>query len=175
MTIRRALTWGLLMTALAAPVHAEMLEFPSPDGMKSWPKLPAVFGWHQDQQASFQNTANALIADGDVYPDGNAVILAKGLPRAGKSLAQVMDADSAAASDSGHAEKPDAITDKDGVSFILVAFTPAKSGKWEANAYAEEGRYYLVFTLSAKSKAEYDKAFPAFSEMVKNYAAMIPW
>ena len=33
----------------AGPVHAEMLQFATPDGVKSWPKLPDIPDWHQDQ------------------------------------------------------------------------------------------------------------------------------
>lgn len=166
---------AVLCLALAAPVHAEMLEFPSPDGMKSWPKIATIRGWHQDPQASFANTANAIVADDDVYPDGNAIILARGFPRAGKSLAQMIEADKAAKSDGANAAKLPDLVDKDQVAFTVMAYTPAKDGKFEAVAYREEGPVYLAFTLSAKNKAEYDKAWPFFVQTVENYAAMIPW
>ena len=158
-----------------SPLRAEMLEFPSADGMKSWPKLPAVSDWHQDQAASFQNTANVLIPDGDVYPGAEAVILAKGVARGGGTLTRLIDNDRAAASDGTHLEKLADIADKDARPFTVYAYSPAKSGKWEAVAYGEEGRYFLVFTLSAQSQASYDKAFPVFAQMIGSYAEMIPW
>jgi hypothetical protein len=166
---------AILALALAAPVQAEMLEFPSPDGMKSWPKIATIRGWHQDPQASFANTANAIVADDDVYPDGNAIILARGFPRAGKSLVQMIEADKAAKSDGTNAAKLPDLVDKDQVAFTVMAYTPAKDGKFEAVAYREEGPVYLAFTLSAKNKAEYDKAWPFFVQTVESYAAMIPW
>ncbi len=175
MVLRSALVVAFI-AVLAGSARAEMLEFPAGDGTKVWPKLPAVAEWHQDQAASFQNTANALIPDGVTFDAADAVILARGLPRTGKSLAEVMDADHAAnATDDAHAKKLPDIADKDVRPFMVAAFSPAKSGKWEADAYAEEGRYFLVFTLSAKSQAAYDKAFPIFSGLIQNYAEMIPW
>jgi hypothetical protein len=173
--IRHAFALGLVAAAVAMSAQAEMLEFPSPDGMKSWPKIATIRGWHQDPQASFANTANAIVSDEDVYPDGNAIILARGFPRAGKSLAQMIEDDKAQKADGANVAKLPDILDKDQVAFTIMAYTPAKSGKYEAVAYAEEGRYFLAFTLSAKNKAEYDKAWPFFVQTVENYAAMIPW
>jgi len=173
--IRHAFALGLVAAAVAVSAQAEMLEFPSPDGMKSWPKIATVRGWHQDPQASFANTANAIVADGDVYPDGNAVILARGFPRAGKSLAQLIEADKAQKSDGANYQKLPDVLDRDQVPFQVQTFTPAKSGKWEAVGYAEEGGTYLVFTLSARSKEEYEKAMPFFEQTLSSYAAMIPW
>ena len=175
MVLRGALVTAFL-ALMAGAVRAEMLEFPAGDVTKVWPKLPAVAEWHQDQAASFQNTANALIPDGVTFDSADAVILARGLPRAGRSLAQVMADDKTGnATDDAHTRKLADIADKDVRPFQVIAFAPGKSGKWEADAYAEEGRYYLVFTLSAKSQAAYDKAFPVFSGLLQNYAEMIPW
>jgi hypothetical protein len=166
---------ALVFVFAAGKARAEMLEFPGPDGMKAWPKLPSVEGWHQDQAASFANTANALIPDGVSFDGADATILARGLPRSGNSLSQVMESDRAAASDGSHAARLADIADKDGRPFIVNAYKPARSGKWKADAYAAEGRYLLVFTLSARSQDAYDKAFPVFSQMLQNYAEMIPW
>jgi hypothetical protein len=172
----RAVRLAFIFSALSIlPAHAEMLEFAAPDGMKAWPKLPAVAGWHQDQAASFQFAANALIPDGVTFADADATILARGIVRGGKSLSQLMVADSTADPDGVQAEKAIQIADKDGHPFTIIAFTPGKSGKWEARAYAEEGRYYLVFTLSARSKEAYDQVLPVFSQMLQSYAEMIPW
>jgi hypothetical protein len=176
MTSRLSAVLALAFALAAGSARAEMLEFPAPDGsVKAWPKLPAVEGWHQDQQASFVNTANALIPDGVTFDSADATILAKGLPRSGKSLGQVIEDDRAAASDGSHAVKLADIADKDGRPFIMHGYTPAKSGRWEVDAYAEEGHYLLVFTLSARSQADYDKAFPVFSQLLQDYAEMIPW
>jgi hypothetical protein len=171
----RAAIWALAFTALGvAHSQAEMLEFAAPDGTKAWPKLPAVSGWHQDGAASFQFSANALIPDGATFADADATILARGMARGGKSLSQLMD-EGRAGTDAGNVAKPMEIADKDTRPFTVVALAPAASGKWEANAYGEEGRYFLVFTLSARSRDAYDKAFPVFSQMIQSYAEMIPW
>ena len=42
-------------------------------------------------------------------------------------------------------------------------------------AYSEEGDTLLAFTLSAKSKAGYDTAFPIFTQLIRRYAREIPW
>ncbi|HEX3756128.1 MAG TPA: hypothetical protein VHV26_13735 [Rhizomicrobium sp.] len=156
-----------------SPAQAEMLQFESGNQTIAWPKLPAVADWHQDQAASLANTANVLIPDGVSFADADAVILAKGFPRAGKSIDQVMANDRGAADPAIHVAKLTDIADKDTRPFALLSFIGL--GAWQARAYAEEGNYFLVFTFRAKSKAAYDKRFPVFSQMIQDYAEMIPW
>ena len=53
----------------------------------------------------------------------------------------------------------------------LRAFTcfPKTQGSWERVTYAEEGDFFLIFTLSARSLQSYQAAGPAFELLVRRY------
>ena len=76
-----------------------MLQFARPDGTKSWPKLPDIADWHQDQELSMKLAANFLVPDGADPATAEVTIQARGYPRSGDtgSLSQLMDKDQAAA------------------------------------------------------------------------------
>ena len=159
-----------------APVRAEMLQFATPDGEKSWPKLETIADWHQDQEASLKQSANVIIPDG-VDPATAAIkIEARGLPRANNSLAQMLEADSTVEAGAIVQKQPD-LFDKDATPFQVYAFAPApgSNGSWRAVAYSEEGDVLLAFTLRARSKTTYDQGLPVFAETVHKYAREIPW
>ena len=165
-----------LLTIAAA--KAEMLQFSTPDGTKSWPKLPDIPDWHQDQELSMKLGANFLVPDGADPLAAPATIQARGYARGGgtASLSQLMDKDRAAAANHEIVKRPD-VYDRDSTPFSMVAFAPAggQAGNWKAMAYSEEGDYFLVFTLEAKSKAAYDKNLPVFTALIQKYAKDIPW
>jgi hypothetical protein len=179
---RALLAAGAFSCALFAlsPAHAEMLQFATADGVKSWPKLPDIPDWHQDQDSSLRQSANSLIPDGVDFATADTVIQARGFPRRGDmsvtSLSQLIDNDRAAAA-GADVKKLSDIADKDGTPFAVYAFAPAPGGAggWKAVAYSEEGDTLLAFTLSAKSKAGYDTVFPIFTQLIRRYAREIPW
>jgi len=178
---RQSLTSALLAACLVlAPglARAEMLQFAGPDGTKSWPKLPDIADWHQDQELSMKLAANFLVPDGADPATSDVTIQARGYPRSGDtaSLSQLMDKDQAAAPGAQITKRPD-VYDKDSTPFTLVTFAPAagQAGDWKAVAYSEEGEYLLAFTLIAHSKAAYDKNLPVFTGLVQKYAKDIPW
>src|ERR1700722_5531485 len=161
-----------------SPARAEMLQVAGPDGTKSWPKLPDIADWHQDQELSMKLAANFLVPDGADPATSDVTIQARGLLRSGDtaSLSQLMDKDQAAAPGAQITKRPD-IYDKDSTPFTLVTFAPAagQAGDWKVVAYSEEGEYLLAFTLVAHSKAAYDKNLPGFTGLVQKYAKDIPW
>jgi hypothetical protein len=178
---RQSLTSALLAACLVlAPglARAEMLQFAGPDGTKSWPKLPDIADWHQDQELSMKLAANFLVPDGADPATSEVTIQARGYPRSGDtaSLSQLMDKDQAAAASAQITKRPD-VYDKDSTPFTLVTFAPAAAGAgdWKAVAYSEEGEYLLAFTLVAHSKGAYDKNLPVFTGLVQKYAKDIPW
>ena len=178
---RQSLTAALLVAGLAlAPglARAEMLQFAGSDGTKSWPKLPDIADWHQDQELSMKLAANFLVPDGADPATSDVTIQARGFPRSGDtaSLSQLMDKDQAVAASAQITKRPD-LYDKDSTPFNLVTFAPAagQPGDWKAVAYSEEGEYLLAFTLNAKSKAAFDKNLPVFTALVQRYAKDIPW
>jgi hypothetical protein len=174
----------LLGTCLAgwigyAPAQAEMLQFAAADGTKSWPKLPDIPDWHQDQESSMKFDANFLVPDGADPATSEVTIQARGYSRSGdtSSLSQLMDKDRDAATQATAVTKGADVYDKDSTPFTMVAFAPAagQAGDWKAVAYSEEGDYLLAFTLDARSKAAYDKNLPVFTALIKKYAKDIPW
>jgi len=164
----------LIGTLLCGPAHAEMLQFATPDGMKSWPKLNDPPDWHQDQESSQRLNANFLIPDGVDPANAEVTIQARGFPRINNSLSNLLENDRSASPGAEVKKLPD-VADKDGVPFNLYAFTPPGSGSWKAVAYSEEGDTLLAFTLSARSKAAYDSNFPVFESVIQKYAKDIPW
>ncbi len=181
---RHTLATAVLGTCLAVlqgfpSARAEMLQFATPDGTKSWPKLPDIPDWHQDQESSMKLGANFLVPDGADPATSEVTIQAHGYPRSGDtaSLSQLMDKDRDAAPAATAVTKRPDVYDKDTTAFTMMAFAPAAGGTGDrkAVAYSEEGDYLLAFTLDARSKAAYDKNLPIFTALIRRYAKDIPW
>jgi hypothetical protein len=141
-----------------------------------WPKLPDVKGWHQDKDASYGYQVNALAPDGLSFRDAESVMYAKALykPRTPetKSLDMLIadDQKEFLASDPGIkiTETASLIT---GSHKKLRCFTffPSATGNWELVCYGEEGEFYLVFTLSSKSKIGFGKTLDTYKSLVSSY------
>jgi hypothetical protein len=162
-----------------SPACAEMLQFSGPDGTKSWPKLPDIPDWHQDQELSMKKNANFLVPDGADPATSDVTIQARGYPRSGdtSSLSQLIDKDQAGAPSGTQVQKGPNLYDKDSTAFTLMTYMPAQgqNGEWKAIAYSEEGDYLLAFMLEAHSKAGFDKNLPVFNGLIQRYAKDIPW
>ena len=172
-----ALAVVTLACALALPARAEMLDFATPQGTKSWPKLPTLTDWHQDEQVSLTKGVAFLVPDGADTPTAEATISAEGVSRqtGPTEISALVDRDKAASPGTAVSTLP-TVNDKDGVPFQLYAFAPAGgNGRWQVAAYSEEGEYLLAFRLNATSKAAQDKAMPVFTDMIRKYAKEIPW
>jgi hypothetical protein len=166
-----------LVGAMALPARAEMLDFATPQGTKSWPKLPTLTDWHQDEQVSLARGVNFLVPDGSDTPTAEVTISAEGVSRqtGPTEISALVERDKAASAGAAVSTLP-AVRDKDGVPFQLYAFAPAGgNGRWQVVAYSEEGDYLLAFRLNATSKAAQDRAMPVFTGMIQKYAKEIPW
>jgi hypothetical protein len=175
---QRQIVIGILLCAAGCfSAQAEMLQFSTPDGMKSWPKLNDPPDWHQDQESSLRLSANALIPDGVDPANAEVTIQARGFPRINNSLSQMLDKDRAAAPAGTQVKQLPDVADKDGTPFHLYSFAPpgGASGNWKAVAYSEEGDTLLAFTFSARTQAAYDGNYPVFVGVVQKYAKDIPW
>lgn len=166
---------ALVLTGLLAlPAHAEMLEFATPQGTKSWPKLPTLTDWHQDLEVSMRQGANVLVPDGYDHASAGAVISAEGLSRQnGGQISTLLDRDKAAAPGAAVTPLPE-LRDKDGAPFQLYSFA-RPDGRWQVAAYNEEGEFLLTFRLTATSQAAGESALPIFTGMIRKYAKDIPW
>jgi hypothetical protein len=166
-----------VLVAMPVSTRAEMLEFATPQGPKSWPKLPTLTDWHQDEQISLQRGVNFLVPDGADTPTADATIAAEGVSRQSgfADVSALVERDKAAMP-GAEVQQLAMVQDKDGVPFQLYGFAPAgDNGRWQVVAYSEEGAYLLAFRLSATSKAARDRAMPVFTDMIQKYAREIPW
>jgi hypothetical protein len=60
----------------------------------------------------------------------------------------------------------------DGRSLRCFSYSPPQRdgrGSWEWTAYSEEGDFYLIFVLSAKSEAALKTALPSFRRLIATY------
>lgn len=178
-TALRLILIGALLSPLAsAPCAAEMLQFATPDGVKSWPKLADIPEWHQDMDSSLKLGANSLIPDGVDPATADVTIQARGFPRSGGviSVSQMVESDRASAPAGTEVKQLSDVVDKDGVPFNLYSFAPpGGQGNWKASAYSEEGDHLLAFTLSARSKAAFESNLPVLVTLIQKYAKDIPW
>ena len=141
-----------------------------------WPKLPQLKGWHQDKEMSFEYSANALAPDGFSFSNAEAVLYATASykPRNPevKTLEMFIANDQktfkASASDISIKEVKE-MTTGDGKKYRSFTFFPTSKGNWEQVAYGEEGDFYLVFTLSSRSKEGFDKTQYAYRELIAHY------
>jgi hypothetical protein len=143
-----------------------------------WPKLPELKGWHQDKEMSLKYSANALAPEGHSFADAEAVMYATAsykprMPET-KSLDMFIadDKEQFLGSDPSLTVTPcEALTTADGQKLRSFTFFPKSGGNWEQVSYGEEGDFYLVFTLSSRSKEGFEKTQSAYRGLVAHYKA----
>ena len=172
---------ALILLVLCAPVSAEIekIALPCNTGMCLywWPKLPKIVGWHHERESSYSISANALAPDGNTFKNADTVIYAKAfykprLPQT-KSLAQFIADDKQqflGNSPDIVISEVDELSSSDGNKFQSFTYFPALAGNWERVAYGEEGEFYLVFTISSRTKAGFEKAITAYKSLVASYS-----
>jgi hypothetical protein len=57
----------------------------------------------------------------------------------------------------------------DGKTFQVLEFAPKAQGNWERVAYGEEPDYYILFTVSSRTKVGLRGALAAFKSLVAGY------
>jgi len=168
-----------LLLVAASGAHAEIEKIAGTTENQicffSWPKLVPVDGWYQDQQNSFHYNFNALAPDGFTFGNAESVMYAEATykPRVpdSKSLAAFIEEDIRrfAALDITIREAA-ALATADGQTLRSLTFFPTTdTGNWERVSYGEESDYYLVFTLSSRSKAGFDAAMAAYEKLIAGY------
>jgi hypothetical protein len=145
-----------------------------------WPKLPAISGWHHEAEASQHHAVNALAPDGSTFENAETVMYAVALykPR----MTEIASVDALIADDkkkfieqsaavSIDETKP--LATGDGQKLRSFTFFPKSEGNWEQVAYGEEGDYYLIFTVSSRTKSGYAKALQSYEAMLRGYKAKL--
>ncbi|TLS65456.1 hypothetical protein FEF65_12915 [Mariprofundus erugo] len=154
------------------------IAIPSDKGMSFywWPKLPSVSGWHQDKDSSFHYSVNALAPDNSTFSNAETVIYAKAIykPRDPevKSIEMLIARDkkeflTSVPSVKTQEVKP--LITADGKQFKSFTFFPNGPGSWERVTYGEEGEFFLIFTISSRSKSGYDAAEGTYEKLISLY------
>lgn len=168
----------LALASTRAGAEVEKLATPCDTGIcfHWWPKLPDLTGWHHDHEASLLYDSNALAPDGSTFSDADAVIHAQALfkPRMPqtKTLEALVEGDKrqwSARDPSARITEASALMTADGQRLVSYTFFPGKGRNWERVAYGEEGEFFLLFTVSARSLKAYEKALVPYEALVGRY------
>ncbi len=132
-------------------------------------------GWVRDEQSGAHFKFNAFVRKGETFTDSEVVMYALAVSRkdAAPTLAEHINQNRdrhLKANPRSPVGKPTLTRNGDGKQLTTLTLTPGKpTGDWETVAFDEEGDYYLVFALSARTKAAHDKARNDFAAFVRGY------
>ncbi len=140
-----------------------------------WPVLPRVEGWYHDRQHSLFYGTNAQAPEHSNFADAETVIYAKAIFKS--RVAQIGDVDDLLANDKALYQREgnvrvaevEPLVTADGEAFRSCTFSPQGKGNWEQVAYAEEGDFFLLFTLSSRTRDGFDRARADFREFIRGY------
>jgi hypothetical protein len=167
-----------LLMCIPASAEIEKTATPCETGLclKWWPKLAPVAGWHQDSAASNKYAINAQVPDGYTFSNAETVIYSKAnyKPRTSetKSLEMLIDDDKKeflSHEPNLLISEVDPIKNGDGKLLRSFTFFPKDQGNWEQATYGEEGEFYLIFTISSRTKAGFVKALDAYKKFISQY------
>lgn len=168
----------LLLSVLAVHAEIEKIAIPSGTGLKFywWPKLATVSGWHHERGASLHYSSNALAPDGFTFSSAETVIYARAIfkPRQPevKTLAMLIENDRkdfVSNSPGIEIAEVEALMTADGKKLRSFTFSPKESGGWERVTYGEEGEFYLIFTVSSRSKKGLEAATATYQSLISLY------
>ena len=168
----------LLIFFVTTNSYAEIykLAIPTDSGIKFywWPVLPDVSGWHHDRGSSIRYAINAQAIDGSTFTDSETVIYANAVfkPRVPEfdSLKKFIEYDQKQFKKINYQiQEEEPIYTGDGKKIISYSFCPKGEGNWERVSYGEEGDFYLVFTLSSRSKEGYKKYLRDYKIFIGKY------
>lgn len=141
-----------------------------------WPKLASIKGWHQERESSYAISANVQVPDGFTFSNAETVIYAKALykPRMPetKSLEMLIKDDK----ETFLSRDPISVITEaapletgDGKLLKSYTFLPKGKGNWEQVCYGEESDFYLIFTISSRTKDGFDKTLEVFKQYIRQY------
>ena len=166
----------LLSVQASAEIEKTALNCKSKICFYWWPKLPAIKGWQQDRDGSYEMSANVLVPDGSTFADAETVMYAKAIykPRMPDiaSVEALIEDDKKQFLDSRPGMKileSKGLTTADGKVLRSFEYIPDRQGDWERVSYGEEGDFYLIFTISSRSKTGYGKSIPVYEELIESY------
>ena len=147
-----------------------------------WPQLKTQEGWEQEEGASYHFRSNMHIKKGSTFATSESVIYAKALFKERKPEIKSIEAlikddkESFLKKIPGlKISKVDKYENPAGFKFSMFEFFPPNgAGNWERVAYSEEvdtegNDYFLIFTLSSKSKEGYLSAKESYLGFLDAY------
>ena len=138
-----------------------------------WPKITAPEGWHHDHKASLRYGFNAFTPDGSTFANAETVMYVRACykPRdpETKSLAMLIEKDKKVFSTDFTIAETGSLKTADGKELISLTFFPHDRGNWERVSYGEEGDFYLVFTISSRSRLGFNDAKKQYEQFVASY------
>ena len=140
-----------------------------------WPVMPRVEGWYHDRENSLFYGANAQAPAGSRFADAETVIYAKAIFKSNvpqiKDIAGLVGNDKALYLSEGNVRvvEVDPLPSASGEAFRSCRFVPQGGGNWEQVAYAEEGEFFLLFTLSSRSRSGFEAARADFRQFIRGY------
>ena len=169
----------ILLLFASPTLHAEILKLAIQDqsGIQFywWPVLPKVDGWHHDREYSIHYGLNAQAPDGFDFGNAETVIYAKAIykPRVPeiKTLAGFIANDHQVFESRNNVviAVADSLKNADGIELLSFTFTPKIEGNWEQVAYGEEGEFYVLFTISSRTQAGFNRSLSAYRAIVNRY------
>lgn len=170
----------ILAMAVASPAMGEIekIAIPCETGFCFywWPKLAVVDGWHHDRDHSLHYGFNAQAPDGENFASAETVIYANApyKPR----MPEVDSLDTLIENDQEkfrndfpgvEIREVTAITTGDGRKFRSFSYSPAEKGSWERVSYGEEGDFFLIFTVSSRTKEGLEGSAGVYEAFVQAY------
>jgi len=178
--LRRSVLTGilLLLLPLSALPEIERVGQTCEKGicLAWWPKLEPVKGWHHERGPSFANGVNVQVPDGFTFSNAETVIYAKAsykprIPETTSLEILIKDDKDDFLKDDPSIEitKVPPLKTKGGKALETYTFFPKVKGNWEEVSYGEEGDFYLVFTISSRSRAGFLAALPIYEQYIAQY------
>jgi len=163
-----------------APTRAEIVKTSVPcegnNCLYWWPKAPSPPGWHRDPEASDARGINAQIPDGSTFENSATVIYAKAIYKplvpTITSLAILIGEDKKdflSRDPKMSIGEPETLTTGDGTVLRSFTFSPGGDGSWEEVSYGEKDNFFLIFTVSSRTKAGLAGAREAYRRFIENY------
>jgi hypothetical protein len=141
-----------------------------------WPKLVPAKGWHHEPRWSFANGINIQVPDGFTFSNAETVIYAKAAykPRIPETTSLEMfiqsDKDDFLKRDPGILiVEVTPLKTADGKTLRSFTFFPKSKGNWEQVSYGEEGDFYLIFTISSRSRTGFLDSFEIYEQYINHY------
>lgn len=178
MNVRLLIAFVLTCSVFPVGAETEGFAYQCESSTCFWrrPIVDAPPGWVKDEESGAHFKFNAFARKGESFTDSDAVMYAHAVYRknAAPTLAEHINQHKERhlkANRGSAMPKPQFTRNADGKQLTTLTSTPGKpDGDWETVAFDEEGDYYLVFVLSARTKQAHDKARDDFAALVRGYS-----